>query len=131
MNYQQQAIDFANKVGLKLSVKYHSFGKYFGEDDQPRHIFQCAIRRGGKSYGFKFGQSIAKGSTEPTMYDVLACLTKYDPYSFEDFCSEYGYEIYDREDKRRYFKIYNSVAKEWKGVDRVLGDVIEELREIN
>ena len=64
----------------------------------------------------------------PTAYDVLACLTKNDPGTFEDFCSEFGYD----EDSRKAEKIYNAVLDEWKNVCVLFTDgEIEQLQEIN
>jgi hypothetical protein len=63
---------------------------------------------------------------EPSMYSVLACLTKYDPYSFEDFCYNFGYDT----DSRKAEKIYHAVVKEWEAVERLFGDILEELEEI-
>ena len=64
----------------------------------------------------------------PTAYDVLACLTKNDPGTFEDFCSEFGYD----EDSRKAEKIYNAVLDEWKNVCALFTDEeIEQLQEIN
>jgi hypothetical protein len=57
----------------------------------------------------------------PTAYDVLACLTKYDPGTFEDFCSEFGYE----EDSRSAEKTYNAVKDEYLNVCTLYND--EEL----
>jgi hypothetical protein len=58
----------------------------------------------------------------------LACLTKYDPGSFEDFCNEFGY----KEDSRTAERTYNAVVKEWQNVCMFWNDdEIEELREIN
>lgn len=63
----------------------------------------------------------------PTAYDVLACLTKYDPGSFEDFCSEYGYDS----DSKTADRVYAAVKEEWLNVCRVWNDSeIEELAEI-
>lgn len=45
----------------------------------------------------------------PDAYDILACLTKYDPDTFENFCSEYGYD----EDSRKAEKTYNAVKDEY------------------
>lgn len=65
--------------------------------------------------------------TEPTAYDVLTCLTKYDPNTFEDFCSEFGYD----EDSRKAEKIYDSVVDEYKNVAMLWNDEeIEQLAEI-
>ena len=94
--------------------------------DNFRHIFPCKLSRNGKSYSFKFGQSIAAGAEPPTMYDVLACITKYDPNSFENFCSEFGYDT----DSRTAEKTYKAVCREWKGVERLFADILEELQEI-
>lgn len=65
--------------------------------------------------------------TPPTPYDVLACLTKYDPYSFENFCSDFGYDT----DSRQAFKTYKAVRKEWKNVEILFNsEQLEQLQEI-
>ena len=126
MDYQKQAQDFADKYGVKLEILNTSKGFHFDDDKQSRFIFLCKLKRGRKSFTFKFGQSIASGSKKPTMYDILTSLTKYDPESFEDFCSEFDYDT----DSRKAEKIYKAVSKEWKNVDRLFGDILEELQEI-
>lgn len=64
----------------------------------------------------------------PTAYDVLACLTKCDPGTFEDFCSEFGYNA----DSRTAEKTYKAVCKEWADVCRLWSDAeIEQMQEIN
>lgn len=63
----------------------------------------------------------------PTAYDVLACLTKYDPGTFEDFCSDFGYDT----DSRTAKKTYKAVKKEWANVQTIWDDSeIEQLAEI-
>lgn len=61
------------------------------------------------------------------MYSVLACLTKCDPETFERFCDNYGYN----EDSRSAEKTYKAVCKEWKAVERLFGDILEEFLEIS
>lgn len=124
--YEQQGIDFAKNHGVKLTIKSVDYGKYFPDDKEDRYIFTCNLQRGGKSYTFKFGQSIVKGGEEPAMYDILACLTNYDPGDFEDFCSNYGYS----NDSRAAERTYKAVVKEYAAVERLFGDILEELREI-
>lgn len=46
---------------------------------------------------------------KPTAYDMLTCLTKYDPGSFENFCGEFGYDT----DSRKAERTYNAVREEW------------------
>ena len=124
--YLKQAELFAEKHGVTLKVLRCTRGLYFPDDKQTRYIFKLKLTRNRKQYTFTFGQSIANGSKEPALYDIFACLTKSDPGSFENFCSEYGYDT----DSRKAEKTYKNVCKEWEGVNRLFGDIIDELSEI-
>ena len=124
--YEKQAIRFAAKTGTKLAILSSDYKPMWNEK-QSRYVFKCKLSRKGKSYTFEFGQSLAEGSEEPTMYDVLACMTKHDVGSFEDFCSEFGYS----EDSRTAERTYKAVCKEFAAVERLFSDVIDQLHEIN
>ena len=127
-DYTKLANNFAAKYGVKLSViGSPEYKKHFPQDKENRFVFKLKLTRNGKSYTFSFGQSISEQDNEPTMYDILACLTKYDPGSFEDFCSEYGYD----EDSRTAERTYKAVCKEFTAVDRLFNDCIEEMAEIS
>lgn len=127
MGYQQQALDFAKANGVKLSILSRKHGVMSNwQDGQFRWLFKLRLSRGRKSYTFEYGQSLAAGSEEPTMYDVLSVLTKYDPGSFDDFCSDFGYNTGSRHAER----VYKAVCKEWQAVERIFGDILDELREI-
>lgn len=61
-------------------------------------------------------------------YDVLACLTKCDPGTFENFCSEYGYDS----DSRKALKTYKAVRNEWQNLCKLFTESeLEQLQEIN
>ena len=126
MNYQQQANEFATATGTKLKINCSEYGKHFPEDKESRYIFNCTLTRKGKRYTFNFGQSIFAGSVEPTMYDILTCLTKYNPETFENFCGEYGYNT----DSIKALETYKAVQREFNGVNRLFSDVLEQLQEI-
>lgn len=64
---------------------------------------------------------------EPTAYDLLACLTKYDPGTLDDFCGEFGYDT----DSKKATETYFAVQKEWQKVYRLFNGCIEELQEIS
>lgn len=65
--------------------------------------------------------------SEPTEYDVLARLTKYDVGTFEDFCHEFGYDT----DSRSAEKTYKAILNEWHNVAMLWNnEEIEELQEI-
>lgn len=55
---------------------------------------------------------------QPTPYDVLACLQKYDVGSFEDFCNDFGYDT----DSRNAEKTYKAVCNEYKNLCRIFTD---------
>lgn len=127
-NYEKQANDFMAKVGATMKIDFLKNDFHFDGDKERRDVYRITLKREGKRYSFNFGQSIndSDGNTPPTAYDVLACLTKYDPGTFADFCGDFGYD----EDSRKAGKVYKAVVKEWAGVERMFGDVIEELVEI-
>ena len=69
-----------------------------------------------------------QNGAKPTAYDVLACLTKYDCGSFDNFCLEYGYN----NDSIRALKTYLACSKEYEELHRIFNaEQMEELREIN
>lgn len=70
---------------------------------------------------------LRKNVEQPSDYEILASLQKENPMSFEDFCSDYGYE----EDSRSAERIYKAVKEEWLNVERLWTDAeIEQLQEI-
>ena len=65
---------------------------------------------------------------EPSAYDILACLTKYDPGTFKDFCDEYGYS----EDSIKALKSYEAVKNEYLNLLTLYNEKeMDLLREMN
>jgi hypothetical protein len=63
----------------------------------------------------------------PNEYDVLACLTKYDPGTFECFCDEFGYDT----DSKKAEKTYNAVKDEYLNLCTLFSpSEMEEMQEI-
>lgn len=128
-DYQKQAEDFLKSTETKLTVNFKEYGPHFEDDKESRDIYRITLRNKGHKFSFNFGQSINKTGTgeKPTAYDVLTCLTKYDPGDFHNFCYEFGYN----EDSRKAFKIYKAVIREWKNVELLFNEEqIEKLQEI-
>ena len=143
--YQQQAADFCLKHKVRMRVQYDRTAKYFPEDKEKRDIYKITITRDGLPFKwvFEFGQSLintlgyvykARGKgqrvtkrTAPNEYDVLAAITKSDPGSFKDFCSEFGYS----DDSIQAFSTYKKVKEEWIHVHALFGGILDELREFN
>jgi hypothetical protein len=133
-SYDQQAIDLLNALGVKFTAKFLRHGKHFEDDREKRDIFTLTLSRNGKRISFKFGQSIMNstgtGSNAPTPYDLLASVQKYDPDTFENFCSDFGYNDQPLSPKVR--KIYTAVVKEWEKVnDFFTSEELEQIQEIN
>jgi len=130
-DYTQQAIDFLNATSTSITVTYKDHDYYFDDDKNTRDIYIVVLKNKLHRYRFTFGQSTLKsngGGNTPTAYDILASLTKYEVGDFDNFCSEYGYDI----DSRKAYKTYKTVLKEWKNVDRLFSsEQIELLQEIN
>jgi hypothetical protein len=122
--YEKAAEDFCREYGVSITVgKKPKFKKHFVDDDQERWVFRVTIKRGGKSMRLSFGNSIAKGTNPPRAYDILSCLTKNDPGTFRDFCSEFGYNEY----KSSSMRIYKQVLQEWGEVEWIFGDCLNAL----
>jgi len=125
--YELQGKQFLEETGTTMEVGEPEFGLHFDDDEKPRYRFPVTFKRGKKRFTLTFGQSYAAGDKAPTAYDVLSCLTKSDPGTFEDFCSEFGYDS----DSRKVERIYKAVCKEWKQVsDMWTADEIEKMQEI-
>ena len=80
---------------------------------------------------YRFGESLykhgLKGKRGVHPYDVLACLTKTDPGTFDDFCDEVGLHADSRKAEQTYF----AVQKEYQKVQKFFTEAeIGELQEI-
>jgi hypothetical protein len=130
--YQKQANEFAEKYGVILTSKGVEYTKFFDMDTKPRYVFDMVLSRvvngKKKSYRFKFGQSYATGNVVPDMYNVLSNLQKYDPETYEFFLDNYDCSYMSPKES---YKMYKNTMKEWKGTEKLFGDIIEELREID
>ncbi len=117
-----------NNITLEIEfVKYDIFDNFNDGEYRDIYRFTLKVEEDTRTYINLFGQSIANAGVEPRAYDILSCLTKYDPESFEDFCSNFGYD----EDSRRAHKVYEAVSQEWEGLNSILTtDQLESLAEI-
>lgn len=140
LNYEAMAKEFCEKTGTEVIINYkekklNPWNETNYRKNWVHDIYRVTIKRNGKKYSFDFTQS--KNGTDngekPTAYDILTCLQKYEVGTFEDFCNEFGYELYNEEYtgyNRKSQKTYNAVVKEYNNVMRLFEDVIEELIEI-
>lgn len=127
--HQQQANDFLQKTNTKIDIEYLKYDYHFIGDKDERDIYKVTIKRDSRQFSLNFGQSLARSRRKeaPTNYDILACLTKNEVGTFDDFCGNYGYS----NDSKTARKIYKAVVKEWENVCLIWSDdEIELLQEI-
>lgn len=142
-NYNQQAKEFLTKTNSTLKIEYLKTGKHFNEDKENgvnRDIYQVILANNKNAFSFTFGDSVQNTEAnknrgiriKPNAYSILACLTKYDPGTFEDFINEFGYNDQSLSEYPKVKKIYNDVVKEYKNLLSLYTDAeIDILREIN
>ncbi len=131
--YEIQADKFLKKHNTTFEAIHLYYGPYFPDEKVNRDVYECILRRDGKAETFRFGQSIQASAKsghlskrKPTAYDLLACLTKSNSGTLDEFCTEFGYDT----DSRRAEETYLEVQREFKKVQNLFGDCLSELEEI-
>ena len=135
--YEKQANKFLKETDTEFKTEFLKNGLYFDDDKgwvcsdskKPRDIYLITLKRGNREYKFKFGQSIndSNGKTNPTSYDVLTSLQKYEIEDFKDFCDSFGYD----EDSRKAERIYKAVLDEYQNLKMLYSDAeLEKMQEI-
>ena len=150
--YIKQATDFLQKTHAKMKIEYVGLAvnKEWKEKEK-RCLYEITLTSPRGFMTFDFWDSIQntkirtmpfdaynvqankelaakKKAAVPSVYDVLACLQKYDPGTFEDFCSDCGYD----EDSRTAERIYFAAQKEYTQLARLFTpEQMEELAEID
>lgn len=130
-NYEKQANDFLKETNTTFRVVSYNGTKT--EGNWTYDSWTVRLTRNGKNWTLPFKMGIGHKGEEPTAYDVLACVEKYDVESFEDFCDSYGYDIYneDYDDyNKESKKIYEAVHREYNKVLEMFEDVLDKLRDI-
>lgn len=144
--YEKQAADFLSAHGLKFRAVYletiedremslHLRSNGYEWNAAMRAKYRCTISghgRGRVSFVFTTSINDTENGIEPNAYDLLACIQKYDCGDFDNFVSEFGYEITSLDTYRQAHKTWLAVKNEWRKVARFFTpEEIEQLQEIN
>lgn len=95
-----------------------------------RYLVTLSRKSTKQRFSLSFWNSLndMEKSKEPTAYDVLAAIQKYDPEDFHEFCQSFGYS----EDSIEASRIYRAVIKEWLKVSGFFSvSELKEAQEIN
>lgn len=111
--YGSQARDWLEATDSTLYVAFSHTGKYFPDDRDNRDVYNVTLSRGNHNYTFTFGQSLNDSAAgcrrQPSAYSILACMVKYNPGTFENFCGDFGHDT----DSRSAEKMYHAVVDQW------------------
>ena len=127
--YVEMAENFLNKHNATMEIEEGNF-------DVHDLVYEVTIERGDKSYTFEFTGSEYDymHNEEANVYDVLACLQKYEVGALDDFAEEYGYGIGEyriSEIMSTYEAVKNAIKNEYENVCNLFSDCMDELREID
>lgn len=106
----------------KINRNKYSIDRKYINDRNLVHIIK-------RLYNWGFNPSIdtIHRPVAPSEYSILCCLTKHNPETFENFCSDFGYDT----DSRKAKKTFKAVSKEWLSVSSLFSyEELEVLREI-
>lgn len=126
--YEQQAIEMLKSMGASMELKRmgDAYPSWDEENSHPLYRFTIKTPRGNYSGNF-YGYADESVGDHATVYDVLSCLTKNSPRTFNDFCAEYGYS----NDSISALNTYREVLKEYEGMARIFtAEQLEKLQEI-
>lgn len=138
--YDQQALDFLRRSGTEMKIKFIDVVQGFPNDNKdhyPRRHYEVTLKRHGRSMKFPFYGSAAdyRSGKDPSAYDVLACLQKYEVESSpEEFAKEFGYETDTDEDFNRVRKIWHACREQYRKLFELFDRSeywMSELAEIN
>jgi len=122
-NNRSFTFTFGNSIAY--SGEYKLFCQPYGlitlteeEKKEYKYVKKAIAKKIGSTYLQNHEYCQNKDFQAPTAYDILACLTKYDPETFEDFCLNYGYDT----DSRQAEKIYNAVQNEYNNLKMLYSD---------
>lgn len=130
--YVKQAKDFLEGCNATMKIEYAGLGTPIW-DNKKHAKYHCLIETPKGEMGLFFYASLmdTKNGEEPTEYDILSCLQKYEVGDIEDFIFEFGYEIKQKGDFKRIKDTYEAVVREYQDVCRCFTpEQIEAMQEI-
>lgn len=116
--------DFVSQNDFRMKCEWAPNNPNMQESENMDH-WKCVIRRKGNigSMTLVFSMGMAHRGKEPEVADVLDCLASdasgiENSPSFEDWCSEYGYDT----DSRKAEKTFKACEHQSKRLKKLLGE---------
>jgi hypothetical protein len=124
-NFANEYAEYRRKHKLgKESLK----GTLSSVDSCKNYVEKCILKKIEELKSKTILLDQADNIVTPSAYDLLACLTKYDPGTFENFCGDFGYDT----DSRKALKTYRIIRKQWRQLSDMFNEQeLEALAEIS
>lgn len=138
--YHKQALEFCKKYNVSISfiptgVKTVEYGKTKGSVNtysvQVYREKSPTSRSIHKTFDYTGSINDFNNKIKPTEYDLLACIVKTPPGSFNDFCNEYGYTDRPVTEFPKVMQVYQDCCDEYAKVIHLFGDCMDDLMDIN
>ena len=131
--YKKATEVFLFETGTKVSINYKGyFINPLWNEETSRPKYRVCVSKGGSRFFITFWGNLM--GSEVTPYDVLACLQKYPCDDYEDFCNDYGYDIYDEFEggyNKQSRKVWKACVNEYAKVESLFSEEeLDALREI-
>ena len=134
--YTEAAEKFLSDTGTTFNIEFQYTGPYFAGDKDKRDVYRFTLKNARGEYSSTFGDSIRNTErgerSRPSAYDILACLEKYEPDTFESWCRDTGYNDQPLSEYPNVLKIWTACVEQYRGLSRMFSaDEMEQLREIS
>ncbi len=134
--YQQQAVNFLLESETTCEIK--SIGLRNPNWDSKRDVnaYRVTLSNKRHTWSFDFFDSIKntedKKSASLDFYSVLACMGHYTPESFDEFCSNFGYEFKNETEYIKAKSAHLACLDQDKNLKKLFtSEQLEKLQEIN
>lgn len=135
--YQRQAINFLLETETTCDIQLMGLrNPNWKSDSKAVNCYNVTLKNKNHTYSFDFYDSIKNTeenkSAKFNFYSVLACMGHYTSESFDEFCSNFGYEFKNESDYIRTKTVHLACLDQDKNLKKLFtSEQLEKLQEIN
>ena len=132
--YNQQAVNFLLETETTCEIEFTGLSKPSWGNTRV-NSYRVTLKNKKHEYIFDFYDSIKNTEENKKatydFYSVLACMSHYTPESFDDFCSEFGYEFKSESEYIKAKSTHMACLDEQKNLRKLFNEEqLEKLQEI-
>ena len=132
--YNQQAIDFLIESKTKINIEFNGLAKTSWSSDKVNQ-YEVTLKNDRHEWTYEFCDSVRNTedgkSAKFDFYSVLACMDVNVTESFDDFCSDFGYEFKNESEYIKIKKTHLACVEQMNELKKLFtADQLEKLGEI-